>query len=183
MNPRSLVIAPLLAVCFQANANGVGENTGWQFRTTAEAANRAYIEDMRMKRVNGFYNAPTYTYNIGTQNNYNCSNTASSAGNTGNSKAAANTPNATGATGASNGNQNAFETLGERSSDNAALNAAQTNAGAVSSSVRGDSEASASFNNSRQVLNTTQFNGGDQTTSMSDAQACQFMTPVAGSSH
>lgn len=178
MKPRALLIVPLLAACPPAYGQ---DNTAWQFRTTAEAANRAYIEDMRMKRVNGFYSAPNYTYNIATQNNYNCQNAASSNANTGHSTATANTPNANGATGTATGNQNAFETLGDRSSDKAVLNADQENAGAVASSVTGDSTATASLNDSRQVLNTTQFNGGDQTASVRDSQACQFVAPARGS--
>lgn len=66
-----------------AVANGLAENNSWQFQSTAEAANRAFIEEMRMKRASGFYNTPQYNTFIDTQNNFNCSNSASSAGNGG----------------------------------------------------------------------------------------------------
>ena len=62
----------VLATSGAAFANGVGENASWQFQTTAELANRAYLEDLRRKQQSGYYNAPIYY--IENQNNFNCSN-------------------------------------------------------------------------------------------------------------
>ena len=36
-----------------ALANNVGENVGWQFQTTADKVNKAYLEDLRQKKQNG----------------------------------------------------------------------------------------------------------------------------------
>lgn len=181
MKPSAFLLLPLFAASLPAMANGVGENVAWQFRTTAEAANRAYIEDLRLKRVGGSYSAPNYTYNIATQNNYNCSNAASSSGNGGSNTATANTPKSDGPSGSSAGNQNTFNTLGQDSSKSAALNADQDNTGEVSSNVTGDSMATASQNDTRQVLNTKQINEGEQTAMVQDSQACAFAGPASGS--
>jgi hypothetical protein len=94
-----LGIACAVSVVPATPAHAQSENDAWRFQSTAEASNRAFIEDMRMKRTSGFYSAPQYNTFIDTQNNFNCSNSASSAGNGGANTATANTPNANGASG------------------------------------------------------------------------------------
>ncbi len=61
-----------------AFARGANENAPWQNEATAEKANRADLEDLRLKRTSAFYSAPTYTATIGAQ--YNCSVNASASG-------------------------------------------------------------------------------------------------------
>lgn len=157
-----------------AMANGVSENDAWRFQTTAEAANRAYIEDMRMKRSSGFYNAPQYNTFVDTQNNFNCSNSANSSGNGGSNSAVANTPNANGASGSANGNQNTNSTGGIDGAYNPVLNAGQDNLGTVITDVVGDAVSSASGNMTRQVLNTFQDNLGTQSSNIVGSNGCSF---------
>jgi hypothetical protein len=163
-----------------AMANGVSENDAWRFQSTAEAANRAYIEDMRMKRSSGFYNSPQYNTYVDTQNNFNCSNSANSSGNGGSNSAVANTPNAHGASGSANGNQNTNSAGGTDSSYNPVLNSGQDNRGPVVSEVIGDSAADASGNATRQMLNTYQDNLGAQTSNIVGSNACAFPGAVRG---
>ncbi|MBP6581743.1 MAG: hypothetical protein KA199_09435 [Sphingorhabdus sp.] len=157
-----------------AMANGVSENDAWRFQSTAEAANRAYIEDMRMKRSSGFYNSPQYNTYVDTQNNFNCSNSANSSGNGGSNSAVANTPNANGASGSATGNQNTNSAGGIDAAYNPVLNAGQDNLGTVISDVMGDSVSSASGNVTRQVLNTFQDNLGTQASTIVGSNACSF---------
>jgi len=157
-----------------AMANGVSEYDAWRFQSTAEAANRAYIEDMRMKRSSGFYNSPQYNTYVDTQNNFNCSNSANSSGNGGSNSAVANTPNANGASGSANGNQNTNSAGGIDEAFNPVLNAGQDNLGTVIADVMGDSVSSASGNVTRQVLNTFQDNLGTQASTIVGSNACSF---------
>lgn len=155
-------------------ANAQSENDSWRFQSTAETANRAFVEDMRMKRTSGFYSAPQYNTFIDTQNNFNCSNSASSAGNGGSNTATANTPNANGASGSATGNQNTNSAGGTDSSYNPVLNSGQDNRGPVLSEVVGDSFSDASNNATKQTLNTYQDNLGAQTSNIVGSNACAF---------
>jgi hypothetical protein len=155
-------------------ANGPGENVAWQFQSTAEAANRAYLEEMRLKREGGFYNAPQYNTFIDTQNNFNCSNSANSSGNGSTNSAVANTPNATGATGNATGNQNRNSVGDAELPYRAVLNSGQDNWGPVISDVLGDTFSSASGNATRQALNTNQENFGRQAATIVGSNACAF---------
>ncbi len=161
-------------------AGNESENTPWQFETTAEQANRAYLEDMRMKRVSGFYSSPTYNTTIGSQ--YNCNVNANSSGNGGSNSAGANTATATGPSGVATGNQASSNFNPATSGFDAVLNSGQDNAGPVYSSALGDVGTSASGNNSYQALNTTQQNAGTQLATVDSSNACAF-TGMAKASH
>jgi len=163
-----------LTVAFPAAANNVGENGAWQFQTPAEVANRAYVEDMRLKRIGGTYQAPQYTTYVDTQNSYNCSNNASSSGNGGTNSATANAPNSYGASGSATGSSSTLTASSLRRVSNPVLNNGQENLGSVSTGVNGDSLAGASGNLSDQVLNTLQHNWGVQDASVNGAKACAF---------
>ena len=178
----SIIITSIAALTLPAmtQANGPGENVAWQFQTTAEATNRAYLEEMRLKREGGFYNAPQYNTFIDTQNNYNCSNSASSAGNGGSNSAVANTPNATGANGNATGNQNSNAASGDDRPYSAVLNSVQDNWGPVVSDVMGDTFSAASGNATRQILNTNQENTGRQTATIVGSNACAFPGGASG---
>lgn len=170
-------ISPATAV-----ANGVGENASWQFQTTAEMANLAYIEDLRKKRDSGFYNSPQYNTYVDTQNNFNCSNSASSSGNGGSNSAVANTPVANGATGSATGNDSAATVGGQQPEGyGAVLNNGQENLGAVFAGVTGDALTSASDNLTTQALNTVQKNFGTQDASINGSNACSFAGPTGAS--
>ena len=162
----------LLAVPVSAVGNGVNENGSWQFQTTAELANRAYIEDLRRKQESGFYSSPV-TY-IENQNNFNCSNAASAAGNGGNNAATANTPASTGPASSAIGSQNTSSVSALQRPYSTVLNSAQENWGFVGSASTGDSLASASGNLTRQILNTYQSNPGIQDASVNGSTACAF---------
>lgn len=177
------IIPPTLCLLLASPAsfaNGLAENEAWRFQTTAEAANRAFIEDMRMKRTSGFYNSPQYNTFIDTQNNFNCSNSASSAGNGGTNTATANTPSSSGASSTATGNQNTNSAGGIDSSYNPVLNAGQDNRGPVVSDVIGDSFSDASGNLSKQILNTYQDNLGAQTSNIVGSNACAFPGALDG---
>ena len=166
------VSASLFVMSGTASANGVGENTSWQFQTTAELANRAYLEDLRRKQQSGFYNAPIYY--IENQNNFNCSNAANASGNGGSNSATANTPSSTGPTSSAIGSQNTSSVSSMQTPYSTVLNSGQENWGFVGSDVTGDSVASAMGNLTRQALNTYQANGGIQDASINGSSACAF---------
>ena len=168
------VMAAILTGGAGAHANGLNENTAWQFQTTAELANRAYIEDLRRKQESGFYNSPVYNSFIDNQNNFNCSNAANASGNAGTNSTTANTPNNSGATGSATGNSNTASTSAMQQPFETVLNNAQKNSGLVASDVVGDSLASASNNLTRQVLNSAQDNLGVQDASVNGSNACAF---------
>jgi hypothetical protein len=169
----SMIVAAFCAVS-SASANGLGENAAWQFQTTAELANRAYIEDLRRKQQSGYYNSPTYNSFIDNQNNFNCSNAANASGNAGTNTTTANTPNSVGASGSAVGNSSSASTSAMQQPFETVLNNAQENWGLVGSDVMGDSLASASDNLTTQVLNSAQDNTGIQDASINGSSACAF---------
>jgi hypothetical protein len=154
-----------------AFANNVGENGAWQFQTTADKVNRAYLEDMRQKRQNGYYAPPQYNTTIERQ--YNCSVTADATGNASSSSAVANSPSTAGHSSTSTGNANSTLSASGYGSGNSSNTADQSNSGSVdadasgriSTSVRGDNQ---------QALNTDQNNSGDQYASVTGSTACQY---------
>ncbi len=168
------MIAAALTAGSGAIANGLGENAAWQFQTTGELANRAYIEDLRRKQQSGFYNSPVYNSFIDNQNNFNCSNSANASGNAGTNTTTANTPNSVGASGSATGNSSSASATALQYPYGTALNNAQENWGLVGSDVAGDSIASASDNQTRQVLNSAQDNLGVQDASVNGSNACAF---------
>lgn len=170
---RTLAVA-MITGAVSASANGVGENTPWQFQTTSEMANRAYIEDLRRKQRSGYYNSPTYNTFVENQNNFNCSNSANASGNGGTNTATANTPSSNGATGSATGSQSSAAVSALQNPYETVLNNAQENYGPVGTNVVGDSIAEASGNLSHQVLNTMQDNSGLQDASINGSSACSF---------
>jgi len=165
----ALVAALLIPA--SAVANNVGENVGWQFQTTADKVNRAYLEDMRQKRQNGYYAPPQYNTTIERQ--YNCSVTADATGNANSSTAMANSPSTAGHSSTSTGNANSNSTssgygLGDSSNTSDQSNTGSVNAdtsGRISTSVRGDNQ---------QAINTDQNNSGDQYATVNGSTACQY---------
>lgn len=83
-----------LSIPTAAIANNLGENAGWQFSTTADKVNMAYLEDLRQKNLNGYYAAPVYTTNIARQ--YNCSIASTATGNQASNSTVGNSPSTTG---------------------------------------------------------------------------------------
>ncbi|WP_336810167.1 hypothetical protein [Bosea sp. MMO-172] len=148
-----------------AAANNYGESYGWQFRTTADRVNQAVILDLLEKRRSGYYNAPSYTTNIGRQ--YNCGVTANATGNSDSQTALANSPSVTGASSVATGNDATTLLNGGKSQ------AAQGNSGAVSSHIVGGTSASV-HGAADQALNSSQTNSGSQAASIAGSAGCTF---------
>ncbi len=152
-----------------ANANNLNENSGWQFRTSADKANQAAILDLIAKRRGGYYAAPIYTTNIARQ--VNCSVAASAVGNSNGQSAVANSPTVTGASSTSTGNANSASVEAGRGGGSAASQ--QSNNGAVSAGVTGATDTSVRGSAS-QALNSTQSNSGSQSANVQNSNACSF---------
>lgn len=165
------VAACLLAWPGVSPANNLTENVGWQFLTSADKANRAYLEDLRQKKRNGYYAAPNYITNIERQ--YNCSVTATATGNSSASNAAANAPSTTGHASSSTGNANASSITSGFGTGTSSNLTDQVNTGSVSSRTSGNISTSVRGDN-QQILNTDQENTGDQTASVTGSTACQY---------
>lgn len=152
-------------------ANNYGESFGWQFKTSADRANQAFVLDLLEKRRGGAYRAPNYTTTI--QRQYNCGVSASAVGNEGSQGATANSPSVVGPNAIATGND-ADTTLnggGKSAGDHA--QSWQSNGGAVSSGVNGSASSSVS-GSPTQALNSTQTNSGAQHASVSGANGCSF---------
>lgn len=154
-------------------ANNVGENAAWQFQTAAERASLMYLEEVRQRRINGFYSAPIYNTYINDQ--YNCSVNSTAAGNDSSSNAVASSPttagHATNATG--NTNDTIYDAGGP--GDGSTGTSDQDNTGAVSAGASGDMSTSARGDNF-QALNTDQANSGTQSATVNGSSACQYAT-------
>ncbi|MBB3862727.1 hypothetical protein GGQ88_004029 [Novosphingobium hassiacum] len=155
-----------------ASGNNVGENAGWQFQTTADQVNKAYLEDMRQKKKNGYYAAPVYNTNIDKQ--YNCSVTSTATGNQSASTATGNSPSTTGHSASSTGNTGTTELTSSSLLPASANNSSdQSNSGSVSAGVDGNISTSVR-GDTFQTLNTDQTNSGNQLASVTGATACQY---------
>ena len=162
----ALVLVPAAAL-----ANNVGENTAWQFETTADKANKAFIEDMRQKRQSGYYAAPVYNTYIDRQ--YNCSVSSLAAGNQSTSTAIGNSPSTTGNSASSVGNSDTSQLTPGYGTAASSITGTQGNSGSVESEVSGNISSSVRGDTS-QALNNTQDNTGAQTASVTSSNACQF---------
>lgn len=174
MKMTPLISGALAALIFfpaGASANNVGENVAWQFDTSADKVNKAYLEEMRQKRRNGYYSAPVYNTYIDRQ--YNCSVSASAVGNSSSSNAVANSPSTSGHSSAATGNNNSTTTSSGYGSGSGSISGEQQNSGAVTADTSGDQSTSVRGDN-HQALNTVQTNSGDQTASVSGSTACQY---------
>lgn len=165
------MVLAFMAQATAAHADNLGENYAWQFNTQTDRANRALIEDMRLKRANGGYAAPVYNTYIDRQ--YNCSVSSQATGNQGTSTAVGNSPSTSGHSTTSTGNTDTSHVdqgLGDQSSS---ITASQANSGEVESGSSGEVETSVR-GDTFQALNTTQTNSGNQTAGVSSSYACDF---------
>lgn len=152
----------------EVQGNNLSENIAWQFQTTADKVNHAFLEDLRQKKNSDFYSAPIYTTNIDRQ--YNCNVAATAQGNQGTNSNSANSPATNGAITNSTGNSNDADVggLGEAGATND-----QSNNGQVGASTNGSTVTNVR-GRAQQALNSDQFNSGDQSASVEGATACQF---------
>jgi hypothetical protein len=159
----------LAVIASPASAQEISENGTWQFETPQALAARTAALDIMMKRRGGIYAAPIYNTHIARQ--YNCTVTATAAGNSDTQSATANSPGVTGANAASSGNSGTTQYAG--ASDNPAIDLNQHNSGSVGSTAIGATSAHVSAP-AWQALNSTQTNSGDQTATVTGSTACGF---------
>jgi len=151
-----------------AGANNLSENIAWQFQTTADKVNQAFLEDLRQKKSSDYYSVPNYNTTIDRQ--YNCNVAATAQGNQGTNSNSANSPATNGAITNSTGNSNDTDVGGPGAADAASD---QTNSGQVRASTDGSTVTNVR-GTAKQALNSDQHNSGNQTASVEGATACQF---------
>lgn len=183
-----------------AAANGYGENTPWQFETTADKANKALLEDLILRKKSGYYDSFRATYNY-TTNNYidhqtNCTVSASASGNNG-----SNTVNGRASSpGVDNSSSIDADATGNNSSNgydgdgpsgvvlgpdgwgtpDATVDNRQDNSGAQTAGVSDSSTSAstgpinASGGRNDQALNSDQNNSGSQSVNLSGSTACSL---------
>lgn len=179
----------LVSLAGNASANGLGENRSWQFDTSNDKLNKAFIVDIIERKKGGFYDGfdnnfvinNFNTTNIGSQ--VNCNNVANATGNIADNRQA-------GPQTVSNSNPNVLADSNGNLSDNQAtpggvsngasptFGGEQDNSGDVTSSVSDsniDSGVSGVSNGAtHQALDNTQDNSGNQDADVSNSTACSF---------
>jgi hypothetical protein len=183
---RMVALVALAAV--PAQANGVGENFSWQFMTTADKTNRAFIEDMRQRKKGGAYAPPVYYI----ERQFNCNIAATATGNQGSTSAFASSPSTSGnvTQAKANDSQNRFDTASAfdlfgfpnsaeplndpRTATGLTSTSNQSNTGTVQASTSGDVKTTLSQNESEQVINSNQNSSAPQTASVGNSTACSF---------
>jgi hypothetical protein len=172
--PKRVVVILALTNSVMAHplsANNVGENIAWQFLTPAERANLMYLEEVRQRRINGFYSAPIYNTYINDQ--YNCSVNSTATGNLSSSNAVANSPSSSGNTADSTGNENDTTDRSGNLASGGSNATEQENEGEISSRASGEMSTSVRGDNF-QALNTDQVNSGNQASTINGSTACQY---------
>ena len=192
--------APLLALCAclatvgGAHANGFGENGAWQFQTQQDRVHKGTVLDMIERKKAGYYDAmrPNYNYTTYIDHQVNCTVSANTTGNTGSNATTASTSSPTvTSSGATNSSTSANSaTNGQAQSGlsgilvsdsglipSGAVENAQSNTGALNSSVSGSPTSSttgpvSTGGTSEQVLNSQQTSSGTLTASISGSTAC-----------
>ena len=185
-----------------AFGNGVGENIAWQFNSSIDKVNRAYLEDMRQKKANDYYAAPNITNIIDKQ--FNCSVSASASGNLGTSSVVTAGPATTGNGAVAKANEavsqvqdgsgsaiDTFGLIGNTGSDGVAWSASNlanrlassgsngivadlSNTGQVGATAEGDTSSVVGNTENYQALNSEQTNSGTQSASVNGANGCNF---------
>lgn len=184
-----LALALVVSTKSPVLANGYGEDSPWQFQTTADQANLAAVEALiQEKKAHGFgpseINTTTNNNNsIGSQTN--CNVVATSTANSGTNGATANSPSNTGNSATSTGNSNSSTTGLDGAASGGSgstTSSGQGNKGAITSGASGSSGASNSGDAS-QVLNNEQSNTGNQIAKNVNSTACEFTGPLNSASH
>lgn len=152
-----------------AHANNYGESASWQFASPQDLAAQAAARDVIERRRGGVFAAPIYNTHIARQ--YNCSISASAIGNNGAQSAVANSPTTTGATSSASGNNSSSSVTGDGT--DATIGNGQSNSGAVGSTLNGATTTQVT-GTAWQSLNSSQSNSGNQSASVTGANACAF---------
>lgn len=171
---RLVLLVCGMATAFPAQANGVGENASWQFMSSTDKANRAFIEELRQRKKSGAYAPPVYNTLIDRQ--FNCNVMATSKGNEGVSSTVAASPSTSGnnSQAKANDSQNGFDLFGFPNKVDAS--GTQSNAGSVLASTSGGVQTKLAGNSSEQVINSSQTNTAAQSASVDGSTACSFST-------
>jgi hypothetical protein len=185
----AVIMIALTASTGGGMANGLGENRSWQFDSSADKANKAFVTDLIERQEGGFFdgfdnNFTTNNFNttnVGTQ--VNCTNAANATGNIADNRQAGpstvsnSNPNVA-ADSNGNLNDNLASAGGASSGSDPSFGGSQDNSGDVSSSVANsdiNSGVSGVRNgNTDQVLNNTQDNSGNQTAGVDSSTACSM---------
>lgn len=165
------IASGLMPVCAPLHANALGENVSWQFRTSVDKVNQAWLEEMRQKKMNGAYAAPVYNTYIDRQ--FNCANNATATANDNYSGMTGNSPSSSGNAPSAVGNLNNSSIGLGGGSATATIKDDLENEGRVTSWADGDVDVSVKGDTS-QVLNNEQTNSGDQSATLEGSTACQF---------
>jgi hypothetical protein len=172
-------------------ANGIGDNSSWQFQTATEKAVRNATLDIVERKRGGYYQSFQTINNTFIGRQYNCAVNATSAGNGGSNGMTANTSSPdvsnAGSTAATNAANTASNGLGygdvsglaSLSPSAGQLANTQSNAGALSAGVSGSANSavtgavSAGGGRSDLVLNSAQRNeNSQQLASVTGSTAC-----------
>lgn len=173
MYVRKISAATLICVlaCQPSFANNVGENVAWQFDMANDQAVKLQMEEVRQRRLNGYYSAPIYNTYIEDQ--YNCAVNSTATGNDSTSDAIANSPSTSGHNTNSTGNANDTSYSGGGLGDGSSESTSQDNQGNVSAGASGSMSTDVRGDNF-QALNTDQNNSGNQSAAINGSSACQF---------
>jgi hypothetical protein len=189
---RGLMASAVMVAAPAASwANGIGDNSSWQFQTATDKAVRNATLDMVERKQGGYYQSFQTINNTYIGRQYNCAVSATSAGNGGSNGMTANTssPGVTnaGSTAANSAANSATNGLGygdvsglaSLSPSAGQLASTQSNGGAVSAGVSGSATSAvtgavtAGGGRSDLVLNSDQLNqNSQQMASVTGSTAC-----------
>lgn len=197
----SVAAALLFAAAQPVSANGWFEDRPWQFNTSADKANKAFVLDLYEKKKGGYYDSWKQSYYI-TNNNttnidtqINCTVSATAVGNSASNGQTANSPvvNTSGSnTSTSSGNSanngiNNDDPSGVVVVNNnnqppgSAIDNNQSNSGDISSGVNNSPinvGSTVNTGDATQNLNNNQTNNGTQSASVTDSTACAMAGPI-----
>ncbi len=174
----AVMFAVIVGLTGSAYANGFGTDSPYQLPTPADLANLGAVESIILQKQAGMYHSPLYnsysTTNIAKQTN--CNVAPTTYGNSGTTAATAGSPSTVGATPSAIGNSSSTQSsLSASTAGTPLTTTGQTNSGAVGTVLNGSTSTSISGTYS-QALNNTQTNGGTQSASVSNSNACSVGT-------
>lgn len=160
-----------------AFANGYGEDTSWQFQTSADMANLAAVQSLIQQKKGHMFQPASVdnVYNSTTtiQHQTNCSVTSTAVGNTGTNGIGGNSSTSQGATASSTGNLSTSTLTGQTATGlGGTLSNTPSNSGQIGSTAANDSSSSSASGNLNQALNSSQTNNAGQTSSQTGNTAC-----------
>ncbi|MFB9149025.1 hypothetical protein [Roseovarius ramblicola] len=185
----AVIVVALTASTGGVFANGLGENRSWQFDTSADKANKAFVADLIERQKGGFFDGfdnnfitnNDNTTNIGTQ--INCTNAANATGNIADNQQAGPTTVSNSdpdviADSTGNIADNQANSDGASSGADPSVGGSQDNSGNVDSSVSNSDINSGvsgvSNGDTDQTLTNNQDNSGNQNAGVDGSTACNM---------